>query len=380
MLESSKKINVVFITQSFGGVEIYIRQIVKYIDYSRFKLSLIAPNNEELKLFCKEFDVDYYIVELERGINLKKDYLAYQRVKKLLKSLNPDITHIHSSKAGVIGRLAASKLKLKHVFTPHGISYLSFSGLKRAVFLAIESYFGKYTDKVLACAYSEKLKYEFEVGVKPEYVKAIPNAITIPDEPPISTRVFSVSSRVIKIGTISRLTYQKNPLLFVRICKKISELYPNVSFEFSILGAGITDHLKDDVIDLIRKNNLENSFQILGWGDKDKSREYLKSLDIFILPSIFEGLPLSLLEAMSLGAISITSKCDGCNDVIHHGENGFSCMTLDEYTNTISKVIEDDLLQVRIRENAFKYVEVNHNIKKFIRELESYYISIYNEK
>lgn len=265
---------------------------------------------------------------------------------------------------------------MRSIFTPHGISYLSFSGYKRAIFFLVECYMRRYTDKVLTCSYSEKIKYEFEVGINESSTNVIANSIPIPEKLPPSKRILSPQTEIIQIGSIARLTYQKNPLMLVRIARAISDLYPKLKFEFSILGIGLTDHLKENVVNLIAELKLQNSFKLLGWGDKEKSKAYIESLDIFILPSIFEGLPLSLLEAMSLGTISIASKCDGCNDIIQHLKNGFACMSLNEYVDSISEIINDSDLQINIRKNAYTYVKMHHNISKFINELESYYLSI----
>ena len=250
---------------------------------------------------------------------------------------------------------------------------MSFSGIKRATFLLVEALTSKYTYKVLGCSYSESIKMHFEIGIPNYKIDVIPNAIPIVTKE--TKRLFNTQSDVIKIGTIARLTYQKNPLLLVEIANQVLKKYPNV--HFSILGSGLDEHLKEETLNLIDKYNISDKFNILPWGDRNISLEYLKSLDIFILTSIFEGLPLSLLEAMSLGTPCVTSKCDGCNDVIQNNENGFSCMTVDDYIQAISNLIEDQSLQRRIGENAYSFVNKNHNINHFIKKLESYYEKIH---
>lgn len=372
-----RKIRLLYITQSYGGVEIYLRQIIERLDYSRFDLYILAPTNTPFEDFCKSHDVTFFSMDMSRGIDIIGDTRAYIKVRKYLKSIRPDIVHTHSSKAGIIGRIAASKQQIRHVFTPHGISYLSFSGFKRSLFILIESFVKRYTDKVLACSYSEGIRFEFEIGIPKENITCLPNAINTHNVQ-INNNLFNNHSAIINIGSIARLTHQKNPLLFVEIAKQLSNKYSNV--RFSILGTGLTDHLKEETIALIQKYDLQNKFEILGWGDRAKSIQYLKSLDIFILPSIFEGLPLSLLEAMSCGTISITSKCDGCNDVIQHGENGFACITAEQYVDIVTRLIENENLQKQIRESAVEYIKEHHNIDNFIKNLEAYYLTIYNEK
>ncbi|MDR2951413.1 MAG: glycosyltransferase [Prevotella sp.] len=368
------KIKLLYITQSFGGVEIYIRQIIEYIDYTKFELTIIAPPNRTFSEYCKEKGIEYLAIHMVRGLNVWLDIKSFFQIRRIIKRLGPDIIHLHSSKAGVIGRIASKQLKKKSIFTPHGISYMSFSGLKRAIFLMVEAFTKKYTYKVLGCSYSEAIKMRFEVGIPSFKIDAIPNAILINSA---IDKTFNKHADIIRIGSIARLTYQKNPLLLVQIAERIIKLYPNV--RFSILGSGLEDHLKNETFDLIEQYGLSSKFEILPWGDRETSLQYLKSLNIFILTSIFEGLPLSLLEAMSLGTPCITSKSDGCNDVIQNNENGFSCIIIEEYVNAISRLIEDEILQKRIGENAHNFVKEHHNIESYIRKIESYYERIYSD-
>jgi glycosyltransferase involved in cell wall biosynthesis len=372
----SSKIRLLYITQSYGGVEIYIRQIINLLDYSCFELIIAAPKNESFESFCQDNNIPFYTIKMGREFNLHRDIGAFFQIKKIIKKTNPDIVHLHSSKAGFIGRMVTKLLKKKSVFTPHGISYMPFKGRKRVLFFLFEVFAKNFTYRILGCSYSESLKMNIEVGISKQRINTLLNAIPIQELDINKKRSFSNKDKI-QIGTIARLTYQKNPLLFVEIAYSVLQKYPNV--EFSILGAGLNDHLKKETISMIGTYGIADKFKIIEWGSQDMSIKYLKSLDIFILPSIFEGLPLSLLEAMSYGIPCITSKCDGCNDVIHNNENGFSCMTVKEYTETILKLINDESLQRKIRFNGYEYVREKHHIDIFINKMEIYYKKIHNE-
>ncbi len=369
------KTKIIHITQSYGGVEVYLRSIIKNINKNEFSLIVLGPSNSNFELFCSENNVLFSKINLTRGFNPFKDIISLVQMIIIIFKLNPDLIHVHSSKAGLIGRIAAYICRTKSIFTPHGISYLSFSGIKRSLFITIEYIASKFSYKILTCSNSEMIRYQFEMGIKKPNISTLSNAIEIDEALNIINNKisFTKSSETIKIGSIARLTFQKNPLLFVEIANKILSEYPTLNIEFSILGTGLTDHLKNDVERQIKLYKIQDKFTLLGWGDRKKSEDYLKSLDIFILPSIFEGLPLSLLEAMSYGVICITSKSDGCNDVIQNGYNGYSCITVDEYFSTFQMLIDNVSLQQKIRENAYNYIYDKHNIDKFIHQLEIYY-------
>lgn len=375
MTKNNDKINIVYITQSFGGVEIYIRQIIEHLDYSKFTLSIIAPRNDNFIGFCGKYKVPYYVVDMSRGLSPLVDIKAYWKIKKMIKKINPDLIHLHSAKAGFLGRLTLRNNKKSKIYTPHGMSYQSFTGFKRTIFFLCEVIVKKYTDKVLACSYSEAKRMQYDVGIPGKKIATLCNSTTIPKE--LIKKRSIVAEGDIHIGSIMRLTIAKNPILYVEVAQLLSKKYNNI--HFSILGAGLTDDLKEKVIKKIDDSHLSNKFEILEWGQQSKSLDYLDSIDIFILPSLFEGFPLSPLEAMSRGVPCVLSKGYGCIDLVDNGENGFSCNTAEQYVDAITKLIEYPELRNQIVSNAFEYISVHHNVLSFVKEIESYYTTIYND-
>lgn len=368
------RIKLLYITQCYGGVGTYIRQVIDSIDYNKFSLEIIGPNDDSFVEFCNAKSIKFHTVEMKRGLSPIKDTLALFQIRTLVKKINPQIVHLHSSKAGVLGRLATIWLDMRVIFTPHAISYMSFSGLKRSIFFLCEVLMKKYTDLVLTCSHTEAMRLHFEVGVPYEKMSVIHNSIPIPKSMPIK-KAFTKDSRI-HVGSIMRLTTQKNPLVYIETAKLLANEYKNI--HFSILGAGMTDDLKSNVLEKIEKYNLTDRFEIINWGERSKSIDYLDSLDLFILPSLFEALPLAALEAMSRGVPCVVSKDDGCRDLVNNGENGFSCIIPQQYNQAICRLIENPEEREVIKQNAFKYIEKYHNIDRFIKELEDYYISVCN--
>lgn len=371
-----EKLKLLYITQCYGGVGTYIRQVIESIDYNTFSLEVIGPYDESFAKFCEENSVDFHVIEMKRGLSPSNDISALFSIRKYIKKSNPDIIHLHSSKAGVLGRLACASLHKRVVFTPHAISYMSFSGIKRSIFFFCEVFMKRFTDRVLTCSYSEAMRLHFEVGLSYKKMSVIHNSIPIPDDIP-PKKSFSKDSDIY-LGSIMRLTTQKNPLIYIETAYLLSQKYKNI--HFSILGAGMTDDLKSKVLEKIKEYNLTDKFEIINWGERSKSIDYLDSLDLFILPSLFEALPLAALEAMSRGVPCVVSKDDGCRDLVNNAENGFSCITPEQYSQAISRLIENPIERDLIRKNAFEYIKEHHNINKFIKKLEHYYLSIYNDK
>lgn len=366
------KTKIVHVTQGFGGLFTYIKQIIQNIDREKFDVEIIAPQNLECQEFCEKFSVKYTRIEFQRGFSPYKDFSGLLKLYSFLKKSKPDLVHVHSAKAGFLGRIVANFLGVKSIYTPHGISYLSFTGVKRMTFFLLEVFAKKYTQSVLACSESEKNRCLYEVGIPEEKITVIPNAIVVKDTSPERQD----NRERLHIGVIARLTYQKNPVLFVEIAHRVKQLFPYA--QFSILGAGLHDHLINEVKSKIEEYGLKQNFKIHEWGSFDSSDEYLRTLDIFLMPSVFEGLPFSLLEAMNEDVLCITSKCDGCTDVINNNVNGFSCMDLEEYVESVKQSVNDPVSSYNLRVQSKKDLLNKYNLNEFISNLENYYLTVKN--
>jgi glycosyltransferase involved in cell wall biosynthesis len=363
------KKKILHLSQPTGGVKTYVVHIINYADKAQFDFVMVAPENEIFEKFCAENSIPYYPVNLHRGNHPLTNYKAFRAIVAVIKKEKPDIIHAHSAKGGFLGRLAAKFTKhTKVIYTPHAFSYLPFTGFKRMAFFAIEVMSRTWTTLLLAISYSEANRAIHELGYPKSTVKTILNSIPIPAG--VNERL---PGKTIKIRMIGRLTPQKNHLLFLEIANTLLQKYPFL--EFSVLGAGIHDELSETIDAFLVVNNLKNKIAINLWGDSHTSKAFLEDTDIFVMTSVFEGLPFSLLEAMSLKIPCVVSKVDGNTDVIQNGENGFSCLSLAEFCGKIELLVNDAGLRQSIGLNAYNYVAEHHDIAKNIKLLED----VYNE-
>lgn len=365
-----ERIKVVEITQSVSGVETYLKLMVKNIDHSRFEI-IFASSESSYEGLCKEHGLKFYLLPLSRSFNPFTDISSFFAIRKILKKEKPALVHLHTAKAGFLGRIASKMVSCKSLFSPHGGAYLSFTGRKRMFFFMLELIGKKFMYKMLAVSQSEANRFIYEIGMREENMFVVPNSLVIPE---IKTEVpnkLGILEGDIKIGTISRITHQKNPLLFADIVYDVTRKYPNT--HFYILGAGFHDHLRKELDEKVQKLGIGKNLHLIEKGDSNIALNFLRQLDMFLLPSVYEGLPYSLLEAMLEGVASIVSKCDGNNDVINNNENGFSCLTREEYVSVIFSLIEDRGKRERIAKAGQAYVIEKHNIKTNIKMLEDIY-------
>lgn len=319
-----RKLKVLHIVEAMGGgVFSYIVDLTNNMcdEYEVVVAYALRPQTPQD--FDTYFDKRIKLIEVNdftRLISLKHDVRAFFEIKKIYREVKPDIVHLHSSKAGILGRFAINGSKVKMFYTPHGYSFLKQddSVFRRCFYKYIEWFSAKRKCTTIACSKSE---YEATLNLT-KNATYINNGINISEFDELEDNEFS-ESEGLNICTVGRICYQKNPELF----NKIAEAFPNIPFTW--IGDG----------DM--KNKLTSSnINITGWVDRKEVLKFLSRSNVFLLTSLWEGLPISLLEAMYLKKICITSKVIGNQDVICHGKNGFFADTLNDYLVVINNLIK----------------------------------------
>lgn len=237
----------------------------------------------------------------QREMKPLKDIKALWELYMILKKINDiDIIHLHSSKAGFLGRIVSFLLgkSKKTIYTPHAISFLRLdvSPKKRKIFIWMEKFAGFFGGKIVACSQSEKEVIE-EQGIK--NVTFINNGIK-----PLEIEKKVNTSDKITIISVGRLSIQKNPKLFNDIAL---EFIDNPNIQFIWCGDG---ELKSELT--------SPNIKCTGWIERKTLKNYLANADIYLSTSLWEGLPLSVLEAMSIGLPVVLSDCVGNRDLVEN--------------------------------------------------------------
>ena len=357
------KKKVLHIVESFGsGVFTFLVDLVNGTD-DDFDITIAYGVREEtLENFKDYFSDKIKFVRVEnftRSISPKKDLKALKEIKKIIKEEKPDIVHLHSSKAGVLGRLAVNGSKIKMFYNPHGFSFLKQddSKFKRSVYWLIEKITAMVNRKctIVGCSNGE---YEEAKKLNKNSI-CINNGIDIEklDKETSGFKEKKIDFDNLKICTVGRIGYQKNPEMF----NKIAESFPNLQFTW--IGDG-------DLKDKLTSPNIT----ITGWKTREETLKILNEHDVFVLCSLWEGLPISLLEAMYFKKICIVSDCIGNRDVIVDGENGFVANKLEEYLKIIQSLLERKIDINGIIKKAREDVVCKFNIKLMIDKYETKYV------
>lgn len=261
---------------------------------------------------------------------------AVFELRELIKLYKPDIIHMHSSQAGVLGKIAAIGHGCNKAYSPHGFSFLrqDVPQWKRVIFTTIERIFAQFSCVMVASSATE-----FEAA-KQLTKKSILITNGISNKSLIPFESIKPDNEVPTVGMVGRALPQKNPALFNEIAQKM----PHVHFEW--IGDGALSHLLTSF-----------NIHVVGWGPREEALEYVAKSDVYIMTSLWEGMPISLLEAMYLRKPCVVSNVVGNRDVINDGKNGFVCNTADDFVEKIQYLLDNPHVRARMGEQGHQDIE-----------------------
>lgn len=288
-----------------------------------------------------------------RKIHPVRDLQALQHLVKILADGRYDIVHLHSSKAGFLGRLAGLFHRQSGIlYTTHCIAFLrkDVSSLHHTLFILLEWIAGKLPGLVLACSKSEAEVIRAH-GIRCSYIQ---NAIPAPN--PRSYQ--SETTKKLSIVTVGRITAQKGPELF----NQLAERFLSKGIDFLWIGDG------DDRALLTSPNIL-----ITGWLPKEKVFEALAQSNIYVSTAFWEGLPLSVLEAMHMGLPLVLQRCVGNIDCVQHGVNGYVFDHVEEAEERCTYLSGNPTVASEMGNRSLELIQQQFDFQHFLEAYDKHY-------
>lgn len=361
------KIRILHVAQAAGGVDRYIRMLLKYLDKEKFGNILVCSQDfheEDYRDLVDSFEQ----VEMTRAIG-SSDLKAIKEVRALIKKYNPDIVYAHSSKAGAITRVADIGLKNHCIYNPHGWAFnMRCSAKKKAMYTAIEKIAAPFCDKIICISDAEKQSALDKKICREDKLQVIFNGVDIESyengvRGTIKRIDLNIPEDAFVVGMVGRMSPQKAPDVFVKMAKHVKDEVPNA--HFIIVGNG---NQEDEIRKYAEDNDFSNSLHITGWVDNPMS--YVELFDVACLLSRWEGFGLALPEYMMAGKPIVASRVDAIPNIIRNGENGLLVEVDDDIgtSKAVLRILREDGLRKKIVAQGLEDVHNRFNARRVSEE------------
>jgi len=309
-----------------GGAQKQLLALIRNLDKEKFRLFLFTAKDGFL--LAEALSINDLTVHksrwLERPLNPFKDLLALIEICRFIKKNNIEIIHTHSSKAGILGRLAAKLARgngvRKIVHTVHGWSFNEYQPIPaRVLYIFLERFVGRFTDTLIVVSDWDKRKgLDNKIGKDGAYI-LIRYGIDFNELRVGASSLkqdLGLAADDLAVGMVACFKPQKAPQDFIKVAACVHKILPRV--KFLLVGDGL---LRKDIERLIYAYNLQNQVILTGW--RQDIPALLSVIDVLVLTSLWEGLPVSVLEAMASAKPVIATRTGGVSEVLGEGRGGF---------------------------------------------------------
>jgi glycosyltransferase involved in cell wall biosynthesis len=363
-----ERIPVLYLRQSSGGgggADTVILNTALLMDSSHFFLIIayLSKYDQRLTFTNKLKETGVACFECP-GIKIF-DIRQFTSIVKLVKKYNVRIVHCHDFKADVYGYLLKVLFPgIRFVSTIHG--WIA-RRLRSLLYIKIDRIVLKKCDAVIAVSHNIE---QTAKGYGIQKLHLIQNSIRLDRwNPGESTK----SQGHFRIGFIGRISKEKGPTDFVHAAKKIITQYPVC--EFFVAGDGPEEK---QMKTLVNQLELEGHFHFLGHLDENRLHDLYQKLDLLLLTSYTEGIPMAVLEASAMKVPVVATNVGGVSEVITHNVNGLLAEAgdLDSIVKNVFLIINNREVAEKFAENGRSIVETRFSINNKVKKLESIYMQI----
>ncbi len=369
-----QKIKVLHIIKSLGrgGAEMLLPETLKIHDQEKFDFHYIyfLPWKNQMVNSIESAGGKVTCISASNNIKLIKEY---PKVIKYCINNNINIIHCHLPWAGFLGRVVHYKTKIPTVYTEHNMQerYHFITKLINKLTFNFQS---------LALGVSEDVTKSINTNINPKIpVNTLLNGANTETfrrnsaEGKLIRKKFGIPLDAFVIGNVAVFRFQKRLVEWLHVFKELSNTNPEVYG--IIVGAGpLENEIKEEVIKL----KLEK--KVFFPGLQTEVKPYFSAMDVFMMSSSFEGLPIALLEAMSMECAIVSTDAGGIKEVIRDGIDGLICDVKEyrELAPLCQSLLEDKALLNKFQNSARKRVVEAFSLKEMIKKLESLYINYSN--
>lgn len=316
---TSKKVLLAITKTNFGGAQRYVFELALALRAAGYRVAVAGGEPGKLmeKLSAAQIET-FTIAGAQRDIHIWQEVTALRSLNQIVRDYKPDIIHLNSSKIGVLGSLVARLQRVPTiVFTAHGWPFFE----SRPWWWKAMAWSGSYLTALLAHAVIVVSLHDNRQAFMPGTIHkrtliypAVGSFETLERQVSrdtlLSQATASEHAHHIWLGAIGELNHNKNHTTAIDAVAEFNQNHAT-KIVFCIIGEG---ELRRELEEQIVMRGMQDYIFLLG--HKDDARQYLKAFDIFIMPSLKEGLPYSLLEAGATGLPAVVSFAGGMPEVV----------------------------------------------------------------
>jgi len=365
-----------------SGVQRSMLEIFKQIDRTRYEIHVACQGPGPLTDHLDHLSIRWHAVPaLDRPIHPLKDWRAYRHLHQLFRDHQFDIVHTHSSKPGLLGRMAARRAGVPTVIHHvRGYAFHEFSPRwKRMLYSRLERFAGRYCDRVLFVNREER-DLSIRWGILPaDKCQTIYNGVDLDLVDPrrgatarqVCRRRWGLADDEMAIMFVGRLEYPKEPRMIPAIADALRTLRPAARWRLLVAGDGPESQLVEEVV---ARQRLSDRVQLLGWQQDPYAA--LHAADVVLMTSLAEGLPRALIEAQGAARPIVAGNAKGVREVVTP-TTGFLCAPTvpAEYADCLARLVDSPALRDEMGRAARQHAEENFNTAVVSRQV----VSVYEE-
>lgn len=372
-----KKILQIITLSDWGGAQRVVFDLACNLDKEKFEVEVACSPNGLLveKLRARNIKV-YEVKNLVRRLSIINDIKAFFALKKIIKKGKYNIVHCHSSKAGFLGRAAGKATGVKTIYyTVHSWSFYNKDefGFMEKAFVTMEKLSSLGAKKIICVSNRVMADGVRQKIAKPKKFLLIQNGIdfNVANKREEIRKSYNIKNKDVVVAMVARLSKPKNPILFLQVANEVLKTEP--TSKFVLVGSG---PMNQKCHDFVKKENLEGKILLLGEKSPIEARELFFAFDVFVLLSNFEGLPITILEAMFASLPTIASDVGGVGELIDKEKGGFLVKNdyFGEIKENIIYLIKNPQIRKQMGEHNLQKAKANFTLNKMVGNYEKLYL------
>ena len=370
------------ITQAFPFAGAQRNTLITVIGLSdAFVVALVAGNEGPLLDYAREGGVYTKVIQMTNAIQPWQDLVSLFRIIKFLRRGRFDIVHTHSTKAGVLGRMAAWLSGVRIIIhTVHTTSFLQGDNrLRNWILLVLERICAKFTTKLIAVGRIVRDEIVSFHVAKFEKVVVIYSGIDFkmfnPDiDGKESKARLGIPPVAPVITAVGRLSEQKGHRFLLEALPEILKRFPNL--QCLLVGDG---ELREALQEQAQRLGISTNVRFLG--ERKDIAEILAATDVYVQPSLWEGVSRALTEALYMKRPVVVSGVNGIPEFVQDGFSGFLVPPRrpDFIASRVLQLLEDSMLAERMGMNAHELVKTKMDARRMVEDIHYLYQCLLDE-